>query len=225
MAADRITPQKILLTCGVLASLVWIAMNAFIPMAWPEYSLRSQTISELSAIGAPTRQLWVAAGVVYTVLIVAFGCGVWTAARGNRRLRIAGALLVFSGVFGFFWPPMHLRGAALSLTDTLHIVWAAVGLLVMLLVMGLAATTFGRNFRLFTVATVAIWLVFGTLTSVEAPRVAANLPTPWIGVWERINAGAYLLWLVVFAALLIRRAAAAEPRGRQAVRTAQGVPS
>ena len=30
-------------------------------------------------------------------------------------------------------------------------------------------------------------------------RIAANLPTPWIGVWERINLGVFLLWVVVLA--------------------------
>jgi CubicO group peptidase (beta-lactamase class C family) len=153
-------------------------------------------------------------GVVYTLLVAAFGWGVWTASRGVGRLRLAGALLVCSGLLGLFWPPMHLRGAEFSLTDTLHIVWTAVSLLITLVVMGLAGTAFGRRFRVFTFAIVAIWLVCGTLTGLAGPRVAANLPTPWIGVWERINAGAYLVWLVVFAIALIRRFATHELRSR-----------
>jgi len=46
--------------------------------------------------------------------------------------------------------------------------------------------------------------VFGALTSTSAPRIAKNLPTPWIGVWERINIGVFLLWVVVLAATLWR---------------------
>ena len=231
MAEGRFTLRTILLTCGILASLLYAAMNVFVPMGWPGYSSASQTISELSAIGAPTRPLWFALGVVYTLLIAAFGWGIWTATRGQRRLRLAGALLVFSGLFGLFWPPMHLRGAPLSLTDTLHIVWTAVTLLMMLGVMVLAATAFGRRFRQFTVAILAIWLVCGTLTGLDGPRVAANLPTPWIGVWERINAGAYLLWLVVFAVALIclttgdewkRRSPDPEGRGGRGVKQTEG---
>lgn len=199
--------RKALLTCGILASLLYLCMNVFIPLQWPGYSSAAQTISELSAIRAPTRPVWFALGVVYTLLIAAFGWGVWTASRGNGRLRLAGALLVCSGLFGLFWPPMHLRGAGFSLTDTLHIVWTAVTLLITLVVMGLAVTAFGRRFRSFTFAIGAVWLVCGTLTGLDGPRVAANLPTPWVGVWERINAGAYLLWLVVFAIALIRRRA------------------
>ena len=202
--------RKVLLTSGILASLLYVCMNVFIPLQWPGYSSASQTISELSAIGAPTRPVWFALGVVYTLLVAAFGWGIWTTSRG--RLRLAGALLVFSGVFGLFWPPMHLRGAGFSLTDTLHIVWTAVSLLITLVVMGLAATVLGKRFRLFTLATIAVWLVCGTLTGLDGPRVAANLPTPLIGVWERINAGAYLLWLAVFAVALMRRFAVTESR-------------
>jgi hypothetical protein len=42
------------------------------------------------------------------------------------------------------------------------------------------------------------------LTFLEAPGVGDNLPTPWIGVWERINIGVFLLWVAVFAAALLR---------------------
>lgn len=193
-----------LLSCGILSALLYVSMNVSIPMRWPGYSVASQTISELSAIGAPTRPLWFALGIVYTLLVAAFGWGIWTVARGSRRLRLAGTLLVFSGLFGLFWPPMHLRGAGFSLTDVLHIVWTAVTLLIMLIVMGLAAAAFGKRFRLFTIAIVPIWLVCGTLTGLASPGVAANLPTPMIGVWERINAASYQVWIIVFAIRLLR---------------------
>ena len=35
-------------------------------------------------------------------------------------------------------------------------------------------------------------------------RIAANLPTPLIGVWERINLGVFPFWVVVFAIVLLR---------------------
>jgi len=193
-----------LIACGMLASLLYAAMNVFIPMRWTEYSSASQTISELSAVGAPTRTLWVVWGVVYGVLVAAFGWGIWTSARGYRTLRVAGALLVAMGVFSLCWPPMHLRGAPFTLTDAMHIVWAVVTLLLMLGVMGFAAAAFGRRFRLYTIATGVVFLVFGALTGVDAPRIAANLPTPLIGVWERINVAAYMLWVVVLAIAVLR---------------------
>jgi len=35
--------------------------------------------------------------------------------------------------------------------------------------------------------------------------VQANLPTPWLGVWERINIGVYLVWIVVLALMMMKR--------------------
>ena len=199
--------RRTLLVCGIAAAVLYTAMLAFVPMFWPSFSSTSQTISELSAIGAPTRALWVPLGLVYTLLTAAFGVGVWMAARDRRALRVVGAVLTVIGILGIGWPPMHLRGAGFTLTDILHIVWTAVTLLGMLLAIAFGATALGKRFRLYSLVTLVVWAVFGTLTGLDGPRVAANLPTPWVGLWERINAGAWLLWLVVFAILMLRRAA------------------
>jgi len=199
--------RKILLVCGVLSSLLYVAMNVLVPMQWEGYSSASQTVSELSAIGAPTRPLWVLLGTVYTVLVTAFGWGVWVSAGRNRPLRIVGGLMVAYGVISLAWPfaPMHLRGAQFTVTDTMHIVLAMVTVLLMALAIGLGAAAFGKRFRLYSKATVVNLVAFGALTGLDGPRIAANLPTPWVGVWERINIGLFLLWVVVLAVALLRR--------------------
>src|SRR5829696_5857538 len=89
--------RKLLLICGIVSSLLYVAMNVFVPMQWEGYSSASQTVSELSAIGAPTRPLWVPLGIAYTLLVAAFGWGVWASARQNRSLRVAGVILVACG--------------------------------------------------------------------------------------------------------------------------------
>jgi hypothetical protein len=43
------------------------------------------------------------------------------------------------------------------------------------------------------------------LTSADGSRVQEDLPTPWVGLWERINITVFLLWIVVFALLMLRR--------------------
>jgi hypothetical protein len=198
--------RKVLLICGVLSSLLYVAMNVFVAMQWEGYSSASQTVSELSAIGAPTRPIWVWLGIAYTLLVTAFGWGVWTSARRNHSLRVAGGLMVAYGVISLVWPftPMHLRGDEFTLTDTMHIALAMVTVLLMLLAIGIGAAAFGKRFRLYSVATIVILVAFGVFTGLDAPRIAANLPTPWVGVWERINIGAYLLWVVVLAVTLLR---------------------
>ena len=197
----------LLLLCGILSSLLYVAMNIVGAVRYEGYSSVSQTVSELSAIGAPTRLLWVLLGIPYTLLVTAFGWGVWKSAGRNRSLRVVGVLLVSYGALGVLWvfAPMHLRGAEFTLTDSMHIVLGAVTVLLMLLAIGFGAAALGKSFRLYSITSLAILVGFGALTGVAAPRIAANLPTPWIGVWERINIGAFLIWVVVLAITLLRR--------------------
>jgi hypothetical protein len=213
--------RKSLLVCGILSSLLYVAMTVLVAMQWESYSSASQTISELSAIGAPTRSLWAVPGAIYTVLVTAFGWGVWKSAGRSRALRFAGGLILAYGSLGVLWPfaPMHLRETLAAgggtLSDTMHLVLASTTVLLMLLAIGVAAAAFGTRFRFYSLATLAILAAFGALTFLDAPRIAANLPTPWIGVWERINLGAFLLWVVVLAVTLLRMGDTAAVTGRQ----------
>jgi hypothetical protein len=47
-------------------------------------------------------------------------------------------------------------------------------------------------------------VVGGTLAGLDGSRLAANLPTPWMGFWERINIFGYMLWVVVLSIALLR---------------------
>jgi len=204
--------RKALLVCGIVSSFLYVGMNLFVPMRWPAYSSAAQTVSELSAIGAPTRSLWVPLGIVYTLLMAAFGWGVLASAGRNRRLRVVGGLLVAYGLIGLGWPPMHLREVLAAgggtLTDTLHIAWAMVTVMLMLLAMAFGAVALGPRFRRYSIVTVVILATCGVLTTMSAPNVSANLPTPWIGLWERVNIGVFLLWVAVLATALLPRSRA-----------------
>ena len=134
--------RKSLLVCGILSSLLYVAMTVLVAMQWEAYSSASQTISELSAIGAPTRSLWAVPGAIYTLLVTAFGWGVWKSAGRSRALRIAGGLILAYGSLGVLWPfaPMHLRETLAAgggtLSDTMHLVLASATVLLMLLAIG-----------------------------------------------------------------------------------------
>ncbi len=203
--------RKALLSCGILAAVLYVGMLIFVPLGWPGYSSTSQAVSELSAIGAPTAALWVTLGRVYTVLLAAFGAGIWMSADRGRALRVAGALLVVAAAISLFWPPMHLRGTEVTLTDTLHIVFTAATAMVTMVAMACAAAAFGTRFRLYTTATIVVMLATGFVTGTYAARIQADLPTPWVGVWERVLIGAFLLWFVVLAVALWRRSPASPP--------------
>jgi hypothetical protein len=216
--------RRILLGCGVFSSLLYVFATVFVALQWRDYSSASQTVSELSAIGAPTRSLWVSLATPYTLLVAAFGYGVWMSANRNLPLRITGAAMVVYGLLGLFWPPMHLREVLAAgggtLTDTMHIMFAMVTVLLMMLAMAFGAAAFGARFRLYSIATMAILAVCGAMSGTDAPRLQVNLPTPWIGVWERINIGVFLLWVVVLAVTLWNPRETDAGSGRQSARAA-----
>jgi hypothetical protein len=210
--------RQALLTCGILAPFLYVAMTLFVGLLWEGYSVVSGVPSELAAIGAPTRVLWMWLGAVYAVLMVAFGWIVWTSAPPNRALRIVGALLIADTVVGQFWPPMHQRAVlaagGATLTDTLHLVWAAITGVFFLLIVGFGAAALGKRFRVYSIATMVIGLACGAVTGTYASQVQADLPTPWVGVWERISIATFMAWIAVLATALLRAprgAATADP--------------
>jgi len=206
------------LICGPISSLLYVAMNVIVPTRWPEYSPAAQTVSELSAVAAPTRPLWVVLGLLYTLLVVAFGWGVRMAAGDDRRLRVAGILIAVYGALGIVWPfaPMHQREVLAagggSFSDTLHVALGVATEVIYLLALGFAAAALGTAFRLYSIATFFIVLLFGVQMIREAPAIGTNGPTPLIGVWERINIGVFLIWMTVLAVALLVRGHAKDRR-------------
>jgi hypothetical protein len=201
--------RRILLVCGILSSLWYVVLNIFVPTMYDGYSMASFTVSELSAIGAPTRILWVLLSVLYSLLFAGFGWGVLKSGGEHRALQVAGSLIILYSIMNIYWPPMHQRevigAGGGTLTDSLHITWAMMTLLFMMVIMGYGAAALGKNFRIFTGTTFVIFVVFGALIGIEAPGIEANLPTPHIGIWERINIGAFMLWVIVFAMALLKK--------------------
>ena len=199
--------RTLLLGCGIAASVLYVAATILGAMRWQGYSSFSQTVSELFAIGAPSRSLVIPLFLSYSVLQIAFGVGVWGAARQQRPLHIVGCLIVVNevrGVVGTLFAPIHLRGVKGTSTDNWHIILTMVNVACILLIIGFAATAFGLRFRLYSIGTILVLMVFGVLAGVQGGQLAANLPTPWLGVWERINIYAAMLWYAMLAITILR---------------------
>ena len=198
--------QKALLVCGILASRLYVGTDIFAAMRWEGYSYTSQSVSELRAIGAPTRPFLIPFLFIYGALEIAFGYGVREAAGQKRALRFTGVLLIVPGIVDLVAPffPMHLRGAEKTLTDTMHVILTVVTVLLILLIIGFGAAANGKWFRLYSYATILVLIIFGALAFLDGPQIAANMPTPWMGVRERINIFGFMLWMMVLAIVLLR---------------------
>jgi hypothetical protein len=219
-APPEVTKQEpsklkvLLLSCGIVAPLLYVATDVFLAMRWEGYSYRDQTISELNAIGAPTRTLSIVLGIVGYAFLVAFGVGVWRSAAANRKLRVAAAALLAFGVLAWFGVPffaMHVREAEETLTDTLHVAQLAIAGPLLLVIIGFGAAAFGWRFRLYSAATVLVTLAFGAWSGTYGADITDDLETPWVGVIERISVYAYQLWFVAFATALLALAYGRRP--------------
>ena len=200
--------QKILLASGIAAPLLYAVADVLAGVSWEGYSFRDQTISELGAIGAPSRMLFSVLLFVVYGLMVAFGVGVWKAASGSRRLKMVGGLLVGLGLMALTvgqLAAMRLRGTEQGLAGAMHLVEGTAAMLMIFTAMGIAAPAFGSRFRLYTIATIALAVGFGVWSGLDAPRVEQGLATPWLGVKERIFWYAYQSWFIGLALVLLRR--------------------
>ena len=199
--------RKVLLVCGIVSPVLYAISDVLAGMQWKGYSFRDQTISELGAIGAPSRPLFAVLLLVVYGLLVAFGVGVWKSAGGNRRLQVVGGLLVGLGVMALTagqLAAMRLRGTEQGLAGAMHLVEGVVAMLMTFTVMGIAATTFGARFRVYTIAMIVLTLGFGAWAALDIPRVEQGLATPWVGVIERIFWYGYQSWYIMLALRLLR---------------------
>ncbi len=208
--------RKVLLICGILSPLVYVGTDILASALYAGYSFTSQAISELFAIGAPTSSLVVPLFTMYDVLLVAFASGVWMSAGRNRALRATALMLIGIAASGLvLWPffPMHMRGyPEMTLTDTMHVTIAGVGVILVLLALGFGAAAYRNWFRFYSIGTILVVLVSGIVAFSYASQVAANMPTPWLGLAERISSHVWELWVVVLAIVLLR--AEKEPTGK-----------
>ncbi|HEU5422904.1 MAG TPA: DUF998 domain-containing protein [Nitrolancea sp.] len=209
------TVVKVLLGCGVIASAWWVAADVIASLRYPGYSYLDQTVSELSAEGAPTRAFLMAVNAVpFAALLAAFGLGVWALSRA-RAGRVIGGLLAGSAVVGLLGGilfPMMMRGAEGDLRNAMHAPYGAVSMLLFVLMFGFGAKLLGTRFRYYTYGTIAVWFVFGVLMALQSGRMVADEPTPWMGLEERISVYATMLWFAVLSVGLLRTEAAGGSR-------------
>ena len=208
--------QRVLLACGVAYGPIYIVTNDVVAANFYQgYSRMDQAISELSATSAPTRSFLVAMLPVGTALLIAFGIGVWITANANRALRVIGGLMIALGITGVAWLPFPMSSredmtkVAMPANDLGHLVLSAVTVLLILAIIGFGAVAI-RNlvFRLYSAVTVMA-VGFGTVVGMQAPNIPEGLPTQWMGLFERVNVYGYMLWVAVFAVILLRSVSAA----------------
>ena len=194
-----------LLTCGILASLTYVATDVCASILYSGYSFSDQAVSELFAIGAPTSHIVVRFFTVSSGLVAAFALGVWRSSPHNRAQRVIAWMMLGNAVnslvlWNFF--PMHMRGTPPTFTDAMHGILAINPFVLLSVVFGVAA--FKGWFRSYSAATVLVLLVPAVLSFSNITAFVANQPTPGMGLTERVSQYGYQLWQASLAVFLLR---------------------
>ena len=198
--------RAVLLTCGITAALCYVATDILGAILYSGYSFTDQAVSELFAIGAPTSHIVVPLFTLSSLLLMVFAFGVWLSSGHSRLLQLMAAMFAGSAIVGMvLWNffPMHMRGAELTFTDTMHLILATNPFV--LVSIALAVAAFRGWFRAYTVTTIAILLLPALFAFQYASEVQANLPTPGLGLGERVAQYAYALWQSALAIVLLRQ--------------------
>ena len=201
--------QSVLVVCGILSSLLYVAADVAGGLRYDGYSFTSQAVSELMAIGAPSEGVVDPLFIVYGVLVGGFGIGLLReGASGSRALRVTGRLLIGYAVVGLTGPTlfeMHPRGTNTLRGDLPHIIATGVIASLMLVAIVVAAFAFGQRFRRYSFGTLLVMIAAGAVAVPYGGRLAAGDPTPGFGIVERIEIYTSLLWIVVLAVVVLRR--------------------
>ena len=217
-APTRSTLRKVLLTCGVISSLLYIGADITGGLRYDGYSFVSRAISELTAIGAPSATLVAPLYAIYSVLVLAFGAAVLREGdHNNPPLELTGILLISYGALGIAIAiigfagstafSMHQRGTATLEADAPHILLTAVYVLFLLSMISCGAFALGKRFARYSFVTLAIIVVFVALTIPFAPRIQAGSATPGLGIIERVNVYAGVVWPGMLAIALLGQSA------------------
>ncbi|MHB1345563.1 MAG: DUF998 domain-containing protein [Thermoleophilia bacterium] len=193
---------RVLLLCGVASSVVYSVTEILASMRWAGYHWADRMVSDLLAVSAPTRSFIVGPMLAYNALVLAFGIGVWLSRR-NRAQGVTAILLIayaIAGVIGLLVFPLDYNRAGSG--AAMHMVATFTLIILMFAFIVSAAVGSGRGFRIYSVLTVLIIIGGAVLSGMQVPRLEAGLPTPGLGLFERLNIYAMLLWVIAYSVTL-----------------------
>lgn len=193
------------LACGLVVPSLALATDVLASARDRAYRPITQSISELTAIGAPTRPLATALDLVRDVSLAAFAAGVSRSASDERALRASGRLMLANAAIDalattfiprdYTQPTWGPRNAANTLV-------MATGVACSIGAMGAGAAARPGWFR---VLSAGIPASYAGLTLLALALTTLRTTPAATGAQERTMAYAYQLWVAALAITLMRR--------------------
>lgn len=196
-------PQKILLSCGILAPLLYLGTDLLAGKLLKGYSFSAQSIGDLGAAGSPMRSLFVVLTLVSSAFMIAFGVGVWQTVSPAILPRIVAGLILGNVVTGlaatlFFPNPFGVRPDF----GTPGVLLMFLSVLCFVLAMVIGAMAFHSWMRILSIAIPATYVLLAILRFATAASSFAGT-TMLIGTQERTMSYSFLIWVTALAIYLL----------------------
>jgi hypothetical protein len=198
-----ISMQRLLLFCGILAPLIYLGTDLLAGKLLKGYRFVSQSMSELSASGSPTRPLVIVLTLVAGVLLIAFAAGVWRWADQALLPRVVAVLVIGNVATGFiamlFFPTRYGERPKFRSAGVL-VMFLSVVCFVLAMVCGAAA--FDGWLRILSIAIPASYIILAIVRFATAGASSAAGAAPSVGAQERTMSYSFLLWILAVAIYL-----------------------
>jgi hypothetical membrane protein len=203
--------KKLLMLSGMYATIIYMATVILGALIRPGYSHIADAISELVADGAPNRFLLSSLFLIYNLLLVAFGIGLFLEvkdrSRGRRSGFIGSLALMLVGLAGISMElafPQDPGGTPATFAGTMHLVMAGIaslGTMVAILFLAFWFRNFSalKHYVRYSWISVAIIFITGGLSA-----VAMANHYPLFGFIERLTIGTFILWLFVISRRMVQ---------------------
>jgi hypothetical protein len=203
----KLSFSDVLMLSGMMA-IVFYDMHVVIGgIKWKGYSHLQQPISDLTATGAPNRNLMLTLTTIYGLLALLFAVSFTLLKSGEHSSLVfwGGVCFIILHLISALYPlfPQDLPGVKATMKGRMHILITALIvpftiLTPFLIGFGLISELQWESFGLYSIITGILILVFGGTTAIfYAKRL------PYFGLVERLNIGTLQVWTFVFSLELI----------------------
>lgn len=175
---------------GVISCLSYIAAMVFSPLAYPGYNWMEQAVSDLSAVGAPSKMLWTQLAALYDicgVVSITIVCIYVKDNLQNKCLRVGIYLFAImswiSGV-GYRMFPLANPDKLGGFQDVMHLVVTA--LVVLLSIVSLIVIMVG-GYKGHRYVSIANWALVAFLMMFIGAIGTNVVPKEYFGIVERFS--------------------------------------
>ena len=191
---------------GIVAPLFYIIPTVVGGLLRPGYSHISNSVSDLLASGAPNRVYLMIPYTVYPVFLSVFGFGIFAILRSkppplNSQTGLIGFILIGAsmGILGILTMtifPQDPHGTPMTTLGLMHLILVAVQAINAMAAIVLIGFWFRSNgfsgYFIYSIISFVVLLITGIISIVGVTQ-----GSQFIGLFERLNVGAIVQWLVV----------------------------